>query len=79
MSITTTSISANQVSLQFGDVDDFVGNDVEALVVIAVILIELSEKDFTSYHWLFLQTDFLMRQKASVKNQTKYRSIMLRL
>ena len=40
---TTTSIKANQVSLQFGDVDDFVGNDVEALVVIAVILIELSE------------------------------------
>ena len=43
VSITTTSISANQVSLQFGDVDDFVGNDFEALVVIAVILIELPE------------------------------------
>ena len=43
VSISTTSIKANQVSLQFGDADDFVGDDVEALVVIAVILIELSE------------------------------------
>ena len=39
---TTTSVSGSQVSWQFGDVDDFVGNDVEALVI-AFIMTELSE------------------------------------